>query len=226
LRQPSTVLDRVVLPDGRELVLSRRGDRYSIRIGGADLMLSHAPGSERALARLALEALGARPAPRILVGGLGMGYTLRAVLDRLGERARATVIVAEAFPAVVAWGRGVLAPLAGDPLDDRRVRVEVDDVVEVVARAREPFDAILLDVDNGPEALTLDGNRRLYTARGLARLHAALAPGGVLAVWSAGDDPRFVKRLAQAGFEAGRHRAYARPGGRGGRHTVFLGRRP
>jgi len=229
LPQPTNIIDYVVTRDGRELVLYQRGGVFAIEIDGADLMFSRAHGSEEDLARLALEALGDRPAPRVLVGGLGMGYTLRAVLDGLdaggGKRSRAVVVVAEAFPEVVSWNRGVLADLARRPLDDRRVRVEEDDVVEVVARARKPFDVILLDVDNGPEALTLDGNRHLYTPTGLARLHDALAPGGVLAVWSATGDPRFVRRLGGAGFAASQHRSYARPGGKGGRHTIFLGRR-
>lgn len=230
--QPLTIIDSVVTCDGSELVLYRRGDVFAIEVDGEDLMFSRAHGSEEDLARLALAALGELPSPRtlrLLIGGLGMGFTLRAVLDGLDvldRSTRAAVVVAEAFPAVVAWNRGVLANLARRPLDDRRVRVEEDDVANVISRAAaEPFHAILLDVDNGPEALTLDGNRRLYTLAGLARLRDALTPGGVLAVWSAADDPAFVRRLGQAGFAASRHRAYARPGGKGGRHTIFLGRR-
>ena len=151
-----------------------------------------------------------------------MGYTLRACLDALGPQG--AVVVSEVFPAVIAWNEGVLGPLAGHPLADPRVEVVQADVADAVARAAPPFDAILLDVDNGPEALTLESNRRLYSPGGLRALHAALAPHGVLAVWSADDDPRFAFRLERTGFEVATRFARARAG-RGARHVVFVARR-
>jgi spermidine synthase len=220
--QPYQILECVVTADGRELVLSRRGDAFHIHIDRYELMASRGHGSEQELARLALAALPARPAPRVLVGGLGMGYTLRAALDALGPGA--VIEVAEVFPAVVAWNEGPLAPLAGNPLADSRVRVVPADVADVVARAERPWDAILLDVDNGPEALTLESNHRLYAPSGLRALLAALAPRGVLAVWSADDDPRFAHRLEKTGFVVATRLARARPG-RGARHVVFVAQR-
>ena len=221
--QPTRVLDLVVTPDGRELVLSRRGDAFHIHVDRYELMASRGHGSEEELARLALAALPERQAPRVLVGGLGMGYTLRAALDALGPEA--TVVVAEVFAAVVAWNEGVLGALARQPLRDPRVRVVQADVADAVAREGGRFDAILLDVDNGPEALTLEGNGRLYTPAGLRSLHAALAPAGVLAVWSADDEPRFAHRLERTGFQVATRFARARPGGRGARHVVFVAQR-
>lgn len=222
---PRQILDCVLTPDGTELVLYRRGDAFLIEIDTYDLMSSRVHGSEEELARQAITALGDRPAPRILVGGLGMGFTLRAALDALdGRRGAAVVVVAEVFPAVVEWNRRWLGELAGRPLDDSRTTVEVADVATLLT-GRAPWDAILLDVDNGAEALTLDRNRHLYTRAGVERLHRALAPGGVLAVWSTADDPPFADRLRRAGFAATTHRVPARAGGKGGRHVIFVGRR-
>jgi spermidine synthase len=222
--KPHVTLDMAVTADGRELVLDRRDDVFTIFVDSEELMCSRASGSERALASLALEALGRRPAPRILVGGLGMGFTLRATLDALAPRSRGSVIVAEVFPKVVEWNRGPLAALAGRPTDDSRVRVVVADVADVIMR-EGPFDVILLDVDNGPESFTLDSNQRLYGMRGLQRIHDVLAPGGVLAVWSASDDRRFVVKLRKAGFRAESKRVAARVGGKGGKHVIFLAQR-
>lgn len=233
--KPFRLLDSVVTRDGVELTLHRRGEAFYIQIDGYDLMSSRAHGSEDELARLALTEVrtGNGAGLRVLVGGLGMGFTLRATLDALGGRTPtgrdAEVVVAEAFPAVVEWNRGPLAHLAGRPLADRRVRVVVGDVAERLAEAGDeaaPFDVILLDVDNGPEAITLRGNSRLYTDRGLARAYRALAPGGALAVWSAHDEPRFAKRLRKAGFRVAIHKVSERHGGKGGRHTIFVAGRP
>lgn len=223
--KPTRILDCVATPDGRELVLYQRSDTFTIQIDNHDLMLSRTHGSEEDLSRLALDALGDHPAPRVLVGGLGMGFTLRAALDGVADRPGAQVVVAEVFSAVVTWNRGVLGPLAGRPLDDPRTRVEEGDVGRLLSAEGERFDVILLDVDNGPSALTLESNRRLYTDSGLGRLHRALAPGGVLAVWSATDDPQFVRQLKQNGFSAESHRVRARASGKGGRHVVFVARR-
>ena len=221
--QPAIVLDAVATPEGGRLVLSRRGDAFLIRIDGLDLMSSRAHGSEEALARLAFAALGSRRAPRVLVGGLGMGFTLRAVLDALAGKP-AVVMVAEVFPAVVAWNRRWLGKLAGHPLADPRVRVVEGDVADLLAAPQEPFELILLDVDNGPEALTPRPQRGLYTRQGLERLHRTLTPGGVLAVWSGFAHPPFVTRLREAGFAVEVHRVRAR-GGKGGRHVIFVARR-
>lgn len=217
------ILDSVVTPDGRELVLYQHGNMFAIRVDDDDLMSSRMHGSEEELARLGLLALDKRPAPRVLVGGLGMGFTLRAVLDGLRGRPQAQVVVAELFPAVVSWNRTYLGELARHPLQDPRVVVEEGDVAKLLARSKEGFDLILLDVDNGPEAFTLDDNHDLYTEKGIATCRAALREGGVVAFWSAGDDHAFAWRLQCGGFEAEVHRVPARPGGKGGRHVIFLG---
>ncbi len=222
--QPQRILDVVVTQDERELVLYQRGDRFLIQIDSEDLMTSRAHGSEQEMARLALATLGVRPTPRVLIGGLGMGFTLRATLDQLDRSPGAVVIVAEVFPSVVEWNRGPLAHLAHAPLEDARVRVDERDVALVLSSTTEVFDVILLDVDNGPDALTLQSNRHLYGQRGLEAALAALAPRGVLAVWSAGDDPNFTLRMHKAGFEATTHRVRERPG-KGARHVIFVGRK-
>lgn len=228
---PRRLLDSVVTPDGLELALYQRGDAFLIQVDGCELMSSRAHGSEDALARLTLEPLAALPAPRVLVGGLGMGFTLAAALRTvLAEHPAARLTVAEVFPAVVAWNRGPLAHLAGRPLEDPRVRVVEGDIADQLpagpAAGGSAFDAILLDVDNGPEAFSLEANRRLYTNYGISRLFAALSPGGVLGVWSAFGDPPFEERLRRGGFAVAVHRVYARACGKGGRHTIFIARRP
>ena len=222
--QPLRILDCVVTADERELVLYQRGDTFLIQIDRDDLMGSRAHGSEEEMARLAFAKLGDRPAPRALVGGLGMGFTLRATLDQLDAHRDGRVVVAEVFPAVVEWNRGSLAHLAKHPLDDPRVQVEENDVGEILASSPGSFDVVLLDVDNGPDAMTLESNRYLYGSRGLERAHRALTPGGVLAVWSAADDPNFTARMRKVGFDARPHYARERPG-KGARHTIFVGRK-
>lgn len=201
------------------LELRRRGDReFLIVVAGRVLMTSAARRSEEALATLALARVAGRAAPRVLVGGLGMGYTLRAALDALPPAAR--VVVAELTPAVVDWCRGPLAGLTGGAVLDPRVTVELADVARVIAGAAPGgFDAILLDLYEGPHAATQRPGDPFYGGAALARAHAALADGGVLAVWSEDADPPFARRLAAAGFDASSHRA-----GRGGRtHVVYLG---
>lgn len=224
--QPTTLLDSTTTADGRTLTLLQRGDEFFMELDREPLMSSRQHASEQALATRLVAELAAQPAPHLLIGGLGMGFTVGAALAALGARPRAVVEVAEVFPAVVAWNRGVLADLAGRPLDDPRVRVVEDDVVRLVAVTRARWHAILLDVDNGPDAFTLDANRELYTPRGLARLRAALRPGGLLGVWSAFRDDRFAARLERAGFQVEVVPERSRPGGRGSRHVLFLGRRP
>ncbi|MEM9555424.1 MAG: hypothetical protein AAGC60_14305 [Acidobacteriota bacterium] len=221
---PRRILDGMTTPDGRELELSQRGDDFLIQIDRCDLMSSRCHGSEDAMARLVLEAGAARGRVRWLVGGLGMGFTLRACLDALDRCAPgSSVVVAEVFEAVVQWNQTLLGHLADQPLADPRSQVVVTDVFEYLASSSEAFDAILLDVDNGPEALTLESNHRIYASRGLLTLHEKLRNGGVLAVWSASRDRRFEKRLSQAGFAVDCRQVRARPG-KGERHTIFLAR--
>jgi spermidine synthase len=204
---------------GEELRLYRRGGEFSIRVNSRELMNSRTHGSEDALAELACEKIAGRNRPRVLIGGLGMGYTTAAALRRLGTGAR--VVVAELVPAVVEWNRGPLADLAGHPIQDARVTVREADVAQILKTERQAYDAILLDVDNGPEGLILKGNDWLYSPNGLNAACAALARAGVLAIWSAGPDHAFTKRLKRAGFEVNEVRVRARSGG-GGRHTIWL----
>jgi len=222
--KPTETLARETTSEGDELVLSRHDGTYSLSVGGQELMTSRVHGSEEALARLACEAIAEKKTPRVLVGGLGFGYTLRAALDHLPRGA--TVLVCEVFASLLSWNRGLLADLAGRPLEDRRVTAVRADVQSLLDRRdnREHFDAILLDVDNGPQAFTLRSNDSLYSAEGLARLSRNLVPRGVLAVWSSAPSPEFQRRLRKAGFEAWAESVATRRGGKR-RDTIFLGRR-
>jgi spermidine synthase len=210
-------VERARAPDGGELVLARRGDEWVVRSAGRVLMTSRVHGSEEALADLAL-ARAAR-LRTVLLGGLGLGYTLRAALDRLSPGAR--VVVAELVPALAAWNRGPVAALAGRPLEDPRVRLQLGDVAGRIAEAKGAFDAILLDVDNGPAPLAHAANRGLYGEAGIAACRDALATGGVLATWSAGPDAGYLARLGRAGLAAVAHPVPPRAGERA-RHVVFL----
>ncbi|MEM7356725.1 MAG: hypothetical protein AAF657_38270 [Acidobacteriota bacterium] len=218
MKAPNTI-GRATTRDGEELALYERDGVFQIRIDGMELMSSRAHGSEKALAELTREAIRRIAAPKVLIGGLGMGYTLRSALECFPQAAR--LVVAEVFPQVVAWNRGPLAHLAGRPLDDPRVELRQKDVSKVIAS--EPFDAIVLDVDNGPAAFTLESNGGLYTASGLARIRRGLTPRGVLSVWSAADEPAFERRMRRAGFKVSRERIPARGRGGGPRHTIYLG---
>ena len=194
---------------------------YVILVNGKTLMSSRTHGSEEALARLACERVGVSGRPRVLVGGLGMGFTLRATLDLLPPDA--IVTVAELVPAVVEWNRGPLASLARQPLRDRRVRIAVEDVGFTLRANPDRFDAILLDVDNGPDAFTSLNNHGLYDNAGIAAAYAALRPAGALAVWSAWEDRKFEQRLRFHGFVARVDRVRARLKKGGAHHTIFLG---
>jgi len=213
-------LDSARIPGGGELRLKRRGDEFSIMLGTNELMNSRLSGSEEALARLAIAKLTGRKPPRVLIGGLGMGFTLRAALEVLGSDTRVTV--AELVPEVVAWARGPMASVFKGCLDDPRVTVVEDDVGAPILAGASAWDAILLDVDNGPEGLSREANDSLYDARGLARAHRALAKGGVLAVWSQGPEPRFTKRLNAAGFSVEEVKVRANAGKSGTRHVIWL----
>jgi spermidine synthase len=201
--------------------LMRRDTEYVIFVAGRPLMSSRMHGSEEALAAIAWRHLRGRRRPHFLVGGLGMGFTLRATLDLLPEDA--TVTVAELMPAVIEWNRGPLAPLAGHPLDDARVTIQVGDVAQILRTQRGRFDAVLLDVDNGPESFTATANAGLYDNAGVAAAHAALTNGGVYAVWSAWEDRKFEQRLRFHGFTVEVERVRARLKQGGPRHTIFAG---
>ena len=222
---PWVHIDAAEIPGGEgTLRLKRRGAEFSIMLGDNELMNSRLSGSEQALATLCCERLADRPAPKFLIGGLGMGFTLRAALEKLGPKAE--VVVAELVPAVVAWARGPMAEVFAGSLDDPRARIREADVGAVIAEARGAWDAILLDVDNGPDGLTRASNDRLYSADGLRMALAALRPGGLLAVWSSGPDAGFTKRLKSAGFavEEVRTRANGKRGG--ARHVIWVATRP
>lgn len=221
---PWTLLDSAPVPgDDEELRLYRRGSEYSIRVGAYELMNSRVHASEDALAEIACDRMRARSRARVLIGGLGMGFTLAGVLKRVDRASE--VVIAELVPAVVAWNRGPLAELNGRTLEDDRITVREIDVGEVLRAGRGAYDAIVLDVDNGPAGLTSKTNDWLYGAAGLRAAYAALRPEGVLAVWSAGPDPRFTRRLQQTGFETEEVRVRARGSAGGSRFLIWVARR-
>jgi spermidine synthase len=206
-----------------ELVLAQRGDELAIRLRGAELMNSRQHASEETLGRLGCEALAKTAGARVLVGGLGMGFTTRAALDALPGNAEVAVV--ELVPEVVDWNREHLGHLAREPLADPRVRVQVGDVAQAIAATRQPWHAILLDVDNGPDAFTTPANARLYGIKGLMACRRALVPGGVLGVWSVESDARFTDRLRGVGFAVDRHFVLARPNSKV-KHVVWIARAP
>jgi spermidine synthase len=218
------LLAQTSTPDGSDMRLTRQGHDYVILVNGKTLMSSRMHGSEEALATIACGQARTLEQPRVLVGGLGMGFTLRATLDLLPPGA--TVRVVELVPAVVEWNRGPLGAVAGYPLNDRRVRIEVGDVGFTLRANPGGFDAILLDVDNGPSAFTTPLNEGLYDNGGVAASYAALKSGGALAVWSAWEDRKFEQRLRYHGFVAQVDRVRARLKKGGARHTIFLGVKP
>lgn len=222
--QPWIHLGTAIVPgSSEELRLMQRGSEFVIMAGRIPLMNSRMSGSEEALATLSWDCITARPSPRILVGGLGMGFTLRKLLAIVSARTRITV--AELVPEVVDWARGPLAPIFADSLDDPRVTIEIADVAAEIAARRAGYDAILLDVDNGPDGLSRPGNDRLYSAKGLAVARAALRPGGVLAVWASEPDAGFTRRLGTAGFRVEEKTVRERSNGKGARHTIWLAAR-
>jgi spermidine synthase len=220
---PWELIDTANIPGGGNLRLKRRSAEFSIMLGDNELMNSRLSGSEQALATLSWERIRSRPSPRILIGGLGMGFTLRAALSVLGPKAR--VVVAELVPAVVAWARGPMAQMHGASLTDPRVSIREADVGLLIRDARASFDAILLDVDNGPDGLTREANDGLYQKTGLNAAREALRPGGVLAVWSSGPDQGFTERLRRAAFGVEEIKVRARGKKGGGRHILWIATR-
>lgn len=222
--KPWVLLDTVAAATNAEqLRLLQRDTEFSIKVGNYELMNSRVHGSEEALAELACARIAQRPHARVLIGGLGMGFTLAAALRALP--ADSEFVVAELIPAVVRWNRGALAHLAGNPLNDARAQVREVDVAHILREASRAYDAILLDVDNGPDGLTRKDNDWLYGLAGLSAIHDALRAGGVLAVWSAADDAAFTKRLAKTGFAVEQKRVRARGARGGSRHTLWLAMR-
>jgi spermidine synthase len=207
-----------------ELRLMRRGSDFSMMLGQNELMNSRLSGSEEALATLACRRIEAVKRPHLLIGGLGMGFTLRAALAVLGPEARITV--AELVPAVIAWARGPLAGIFGDSLNDPRANILSADVIEVIQSHPTAFDAILLDVDNGPEGLIRKANNALYSLKGLKAIRAALRPRGVLAVWSSGPNPAFTRRLREAGFDANEVGVRATTKCSGAHHVIWFAAKP
>ena len=222
---PRILIDTARVPDSNEdLRLFKRGSEFSIMLGQNELMNSRLSGSEEALATLTCERIRALPAPRLLIGGLGMGFTLRAALSVLGPQAE--VVVAELIPSVLAWARGPMADLFGDCLFDRRVVVRVGDVRHAIGAGPRAFDAIMLDVDNGPQALAREANASLYDAKGLDAARAALRPGGVLAIWSSGENPKFEALLGRGGFRVEKIKTRANGARGGARHIIWLASLP
>jgi spermidine synthase len=221
---PWVHLDTAAVPGGGgELRLMQRGSEFAIMAGRIPLMNSRMSGSEIVLADIACARLKGRRGAAMLIGGYGMGFTLRAALAGLGKGARVTV--AELVPQVLDWARGPMAELAAGCLDDPRVTIHVGDVGEAIAGARDAFDAILLDVDNGPDGLSRDANNRLYTVRGLEAARRALKPGGLLAVWSAAPSKAFTAALQRAGFQVEELQARANKG-KGVRHVIWVATKP
>lgn len=221
---PWELLDSASMPGERaELQLWRRDTEFSIRLGNCEVMNSRLHGSEDALAEIACKRVGKRPNARVLIGGLGLGFTLAAALRYLGRDGEA--VVAEIVPAVVKWNRETVGDVAGQPLKDKRVTVREDDVGKLIRAEKDAYDTILLDVDNGPDGLLRDGNVGIYTPTGLRAIYQALRPRGVLGVWSVGPCRAFTYRLRRAGFFVEEVPARIREGRGGRRHMLWIATR-
>jgi len=218
---PWLLIDSAVVPGAEvELRLKRRGDEFSMMLGDNELMNSRLSGSEEALATLTCRRIESVKRPNVLIGGLGMGFTLRAALAVLGPEAR--IVVVELVPSVIAWARGPMAQLFGDSLSDPRASIREADAVDVIRSHDSAFDAILLDVDNGPEALIRKANNSLYDLKGLKTIYRALRSNGVLAIWSSGPNPAFTKRLGDAGFEVNEVNVRATARRKGVHHLIWF----
>ncbi|RIV87766.1 spermidine synthase [Aurantiacibacter zhengii] len=224
---PRNELATAQIPGGDMLTLISHGRDFIIMLGRDELMGTRMQFSEEQLARLTLERLD-KPAPRVLIGGYGMGFTYRAALTALPDGG-GEVVVAEVVEDILDWAKGPLAELTGDSLDDPRGEVVIADVAALVDDAVDgttaPYDAILLDVDNGPDGIVREGNERLYTRTGIARLRDALTVGGLLAVWSAAPDHKFTRRLMDSGMDVDVQTVRARPNNKGPHHTIWFARR-
>lgn len=218
--KPRELIATALAPGGGELRLFRHVDDYMILLGANELMSTRMRGSEEALATMTCARLRERAAPHLLVGGYGMGFTLRAALAVLGSDARITVV--ELVPEIIDWARGPMVNLTAGCLDDPRVQLIAGDVAAAIAAAPRRFDAILLDVDNGPDGLTRAANDQIYSLAGLASAKAALRPGGILAIWSAAPDAQFVRRLKQVGFQVEQISVRARSNGKGPKHVIWF----
>ena len=218
--KPRELIATATVPGGVELRLVKHGDDHAIMVDGNELMSSRVGGSEEALAVMTCERLRKDIEPHLLIGGYGMGFTLRAALGKLGPGARVTV--AELVPEIIDWARGPMAALTAGCLDDRRVHLIKGDVGALIGSATKRYDAILLDVDNGPSGLVRAENDGLYSKKGLTRARAALRPGGVLAVWSAAPDAAFTQRLKRVGFKVDEVTVRARSNGKGPRHIIWF----
>ena len=220
-----SLIDTATVPDdGGELKLMQRGAEFSIMSGSIELMNSRLSGSEKALATLVCERLQDRPKAHVLIGGFGMGFTLRAALESLGSEAQVTV--GELVPAIIAWARGPMAHISGECLNDPRLTIHEGDVGGLIRSGRASYDAILLDVDNGPEGLSRKANDALYDGEGLAAAKRALRPGGILAVWSSAPSASFTRRLNKAGYAVEEVGVRATGGRRGARHVIWLATAP
>jgi spermidine synthase len=217
---PREIVGIAEVPGGPPLRLVRHGRDFIIMLDRNELMSSRMSGSEEALGVMTCERLRRPDSARLLIGGYGMGFTLRAVLEKLGPSAR--MVVAELVPGIIEWARGPMAAMTKDCLDDPRVEIRIEDVGRAIEAGKTSYDAILLDVDNGPDGLTRPANDGLYSPRGLANARGALKPGGILAIWSAGADAAFTKRLKQAGFAVEEVRVRARANGKGPIHTIWF----
>lgn len=216
---PRQLLGTAPIPGGEELKLYSHDRDFMITLGANELMSTRKWGSEVALAEMSI-ARQASKAPHLLIGGYGMGFTLRAALAKLPRDAKVTVV--ELVPEIIAWARGPMAELMAGCLDDPRVRLVMGDVGEVIATAHNEYDAILLDVDNGPDGLVREGNNAIYSRAGLLAARDALAPGGVLAIWSAGPDSVFANRLTRAKFVVDEVKVAARSNGKGPKHVIWF----
>jgi spermidine synthase len=216
--KPRELLATARIPGGEEMKLYRRGADHMILVERDELMSSRMSGSEEALATLAIARLRGRKAPHLLIGGYGMGFTLRKALEHLPCDGRVTV--AELVPEIIDWAKGPMAEMTGDSLSDRRVEIRIGDVADAILEGT--YDAILLDVDNGPDGLVRGDNDRLYSTGGLASARTALRPRGILAIWSAAPDPAFTRRLSAARFHVDEEVVRARTNGKGPRHHIWF----
>jgi len=225
MKQLNKLATAIIPNDGGELVLLQRENEFTIKLSGSRgvLMNSGVYNSEQELAKMGCAHIKNKEGAEVLVGGLGMGYTLATALECVTASSKVTV--AELIPEVVEWNRGPLGDCAGNPLEDERSQVRLGDIVELIKQQKPDFDAILLDVDNGPECITKNDNNWFYSSAGLSALYNSLRPKGMLAVWSAAPDSVFIKELKKAGFKASQKMARARPG-KGSRHIIFLAKKP